>query len=104
MRRNGFELKMQDRYSHFLAADSEVEMEDWVSTLKQALQSATEAVPDKRNGAEPLDFNTGQLLFLRSQKNKQTKKLPNRVLKSELPLADCLFRKEGRPFSCFSWP
>uniref|UniRef100_M4AB29 Dedicator of cytokinesis 11 n=1 Tax=Xiphophorus maculatus TaxID=8083 RepID=M4AB29_XIPMA len=58
MRRNGFELKMQDRYSHFLAADSEVEMEDWVSTLKQALQSATEAVPDKRNGAEPLDFNT----------------------------------------------
>uniref|UniRef100_A0A3B3Z2W1 Dedicator of cytokinesis 11 n=1 Tax=Poecilia mexicana TaxID=48701 RepID=A0A3B3Z2W1_9TELE len=60
MRRNGFELKMQDRYSHFLAADSEAEMEDWVSTLKQALQSASEAVPDKRNGAEPLDFNTGQ--------------------------------------------
>ncbi|XP_016528836.1 dedicator of cytokinesis protein 11 isoform X4 [Poecilia formosa] len=58
MRRNGFELKMQDRYSHFLAADSEAEMEDWVSTLKQALQSASEAVPDKRNGAEPLDFNT----------------------------------------------
>uniref|UniRef100_A0A3P9MZP8 Dedicator of cytokinesis 11 n=1 Tax=Poecilia reticulata TaxID=8081 RepID=A0A3P9MZP8_POERE len=58
MRRNGFELKMQDRYSHFLAADSEAEMEDWVSTLKQALQSAAEAVPDKRNGAEPLDFNT----------------------------------------------
>uniref|UniRef100_A0A3Q2R2B5 Dedicator of cytokinesis 11 n=1 Tax=Fundulus heteroclitus TaxID=8078 RepID=A0A3Q2R2B5_FUNHE len=58
MRRNGFELKMQDRYSHFLAADSEAEMEDWVATLKQALQSGTEAVPDKRNGAEPLDFAT----------------------------------------------
>uniref|UniRef100_A0A4W6D4N4 Dedicator of cytokinesis 11 n=1 Tax=Lates calcarifer TaxID=8187 RepID=A0A4W6D4N4_LATCA len=43
MRRNGFELKMQDRYSHFLAADSEAEMEEWVATLKQALQSSTEA-------------------------------------------------------------
>lgn len=69
MRRNGFELKMQDRYSHFLAADSEAEMEDWVSTLKQALQSAAEAVPDKRNGAEPLDFNTGQLLLHSQKKN-----------------------------------
>uniref|UniRef100_A0A665W925 Dedicator of cytokinesis 11 n=1 Tax=Echeneis naucrates TaxID=173247 RepID=A0A665W925_ECHNA len=54
MRRNGFELKMQDRYSHFLAADSEAEMEEWVTTLKQALQSSTEAGQDRRNGAEPL--------------------------------------------------
>uniref|UniRef100_A0A4W5L6I1 Dedicator of cytokinesis 11 n=1 Tax=Hucho hucho TaxID=62062 RepID=A0A4W5L6I1_9TELE len=38
IRRNAFELKMQERYSHFLAADSEVEMEEWVVTLKQALQ------------------------------------------------------------------
>ncbi|XP_034713258.1 dedicator of cytokinesis protein 11 [Etheostoma cragini] len=55
MRRNGFELKMQDRYSHFLAADSEAEMEEWVMTLKQALQSTTEASQDRRNGAETLD-------------------------------------------------
>uniref|UniRef100_A0A673CDM6 Dedicator of cytokinesis 11 n=1 Tax=Sphaeramia orbicularis TaxID=375764 RepID=A0A673CDM6_9TELE len=55
MRRNGFELKMQDRYSHFLAADSEAEMEDWVATLKQALQSSTEAGQDRRNGTESLD-------------------------------------------------
>ncbi|XP_034532967.1 dedicator of cytokinesis protein 11 isoform X3 [Notolabrus celidotus] len=56
MRRNGFELKMQDRYSHFLAADSEAEMEDWVITLKQALQSSTEtSSQDRRNGAETLD-------------------------------------------------
>ncbi|XP_063043622.1 dedicator of cytokinesis protein 11 isoform X2 [Engraulis encrasicolus] len=47
MKRFGFELRMQDRYSHLLAADSEAEMEDWVSTLKQALQGAGE---DKRNG------------------------------------------------------
>ncbi|KAM4537330.1 dedicator of cytokinesis protein 11 isoform 2-T2 [Odontesthes bonariensis] len=58
MRRNGFELKMQDRYSHFLAADSEAEMEDWVATLKQALQSSTEAGQDKKNGAESLDSAT----------------------------------------------
>ncbi|XP_061816341.2 dedicator of cytokinesis protein 11 isoform X2 [Nerophis lumbriciformis] len=55
MRRNGFELKMQDRYSHFLAADSETEMEDWVATLKQALQSSTEACQERRNGPESLD-------------------------------------------------
>ncbi|CAN9509721.1 unnamed protein product [Ophioblennius macclurei] len=55
MRRNGFELKMQDRYSHFLAADSEAEMEDWVCTLKQALQGASEAGQDRRNGTEALD-------------------------------------------------
>uniref|UniRef100_A0A3P8W7G4 Dedicator of cytokinesis 11 n=1 Tax=Cynoglossus semilaevis TaxID=244447 RepID=A0A3P8W7G4_CYNSE len=55
MRRNGFELKMQDRYSHFLAADSEAEMEDWVLTLKQALLSSTEAGQDRRNGTESLD-------------------------------------------------
>ncbi|XP_028984010.2 dedicator of cytokinesis protein 11 isoform X2 [Betta splendens] len=55
MRRNGFELKMQDRYSHFLAADSEAEMEEWVVTLKQALQSSTDAGQDRRNGAESMD-------------------------------------------------
>uniref|UniRef100_A0A8C7NFH8 Dedicator of cytokinesis 11 n=1 Tax=Oncorhynchus mykiss TaxID=8022 RepID=A0A8C7NFH8_ONCMY len=38
IRRNGFELKMQERFSHFLAADSEEEMEGWVITLKHALQ------------------------------------------------------------------
>lgn len=59
MRRNGFELKMQDRYSHFLAADSEAEMEDWVLTLKQALLSSTEAGQDRRNGTESLDCALG---------------------------------------------
>uniref|UniRef100_A0A673HUD8 Dedicator of cytokinesis protein 11-like n=1 Tax=Sinocyclocheilus rhinocerous TaxID=307959 RepID=A0A673HUD8_9TELE len=35
MKRNGFELKMQEGNSHYLAADSEAEMEEWVNTLKQ---------------------------------------------------------------------
>ncbi|XP_046904810.1 LOW QUALITY PROTEIN: dedicator of cytokinesis protein 11 [Hypomesus transpacificus] len=55
MRRNGFELKMQERYSHFLAADSEAEMEEWVVTLKQALLSSSEAGSDRRNGGDSLD-------------------------------------------------
>ncbi|KAJ8405362.1 hypothetical protein AAFF_G00318350 [Aldrovandia affinis] len=55
MRRNGFELKMQERYSHLLAADSEAEMEEWVATLRQALQSSAEGSQEKRNGADPLD-------------------------------------------------
>lgn len=62
MRRNGFELKMQDRYSHFLAADSEAEMEEWVATIKQALQSSTEASQDRRNGTEMLDCALGESL------------------------------------------
>ena len=59
MRRNGFELKMQERYSHFLAADSEAEMEEWVLTLKQALQSSSEAGQDRRNGGDSLDCVLG---------------------------------------------
>ncbi|XP_036403695.1 dedicator of cytokinesis protein 11 [Megalops cyprinoides] len=55
MRKNAFELKMQERYSHFLAADSEAEMEEWVATLRQALQSSTEGGQERRNGADPLD-------------------------------------------------
>ncbi|XP_076828066.1 dedicator of cytokinesis protein 11 isoform X3 [Brachyhypopomus gauderio] len=52
MRRNGFELKMQERYSHYLVADNEAEMEDWVSTLKLVLQGTAD---ERRNGAEPSD-------------------------------------------------
>lgn len=66
MRRNGFELKMQDRYSHFLAADSEAEMEEWVATVKQALQSSTEASQDRRNGTELLDCALGESLRLKT--------------------------------------
>uniref|UniRef100_A0A673I0Z3 Dedicator of cytokinesis protein 11-like n=1 Tax=Sinocyclocheilus rhinocerous TaxID=307959 RepID=A0A673I0Z3_9TELE len=50
MKRNGFELKMQEGNSHYLAADSEAEMEEWVNTLKQSLLSAMD---DRRNGSEP---------------------------------------------------
>ena len=60
MRRNGFELKMQERYSHFLAADSEAEMEEWVVTLKQALLSSSEAGSDRRNGGDSLDCVLGE--------------------------------------------
>lgn len=60
MRRNGFELKMQERYSHFLAADTDVEMEEWVATLKQALQGSAEASQDRRNGAEAPDCGLGE--------------------------------------------
>uniref|UniRef100_A0A8C2EWV4 Dedicator of cytokinesis 11 n=1 Tax=Cyprinus carpio TaxID=7962 RepID=A0A8C2EWV4_CYPCA len=50
MKRNGFELKMQEGNSHYLAADSEAEMGEWVNTLKQTLLSAMD---DRRNGSEP---------------------------------------------------
>lgn len=51
---------MQDRYSHFLVADTDAEMEEWVATLKQALQGGTEASQDRRNGSEALDCSLGE--------------------------------------------
>lgn len=51
---------MQDRYSHVLVADTDTEMEEWVATLKQALQGSGEASQDRRNGAEALDCGLGE--------------------------------------------
>lgn len=51
MRRFAFELKMQDKSTFLLAADSEAEMEEWISTLNKILHSSFEqAVQEKRNG------------------------------------------------------
>ncbi|XP_051998403.1 dedicator of cytokinesis protein 9-like isoform X2 [Xyrauchen texanus] len=51
VRRFAFELKMQDKSGYVLAADSESEMDDWISTLNRILNSSFElAMQDKRNG------------------------------------------------------
>ncbi|XP_064413718.1 dedicator of cytokinesis protein 9 isoform X1 [Latimeria chalumnae] len=51
VRRFAFELKMQDKSSYLLAADSEQEMEEWIATLNKILQSNFEAaMQEKRNG------------------------------------------------------
>ncbi|XP_020568674.1 dedicator of cytokinesis protein 9 isoform X7 [Oryzias latipes] len=51
VRRFAFELKMQDKSTYLLAADSEVEMEDWMNTLNKILHTSFEiAMQDKRNG------------------------------------------------------
>ncbi|XP_053563795.1 dedicator of cytokinesis protein 9 isoform X2 [Bombina bombina] len=51
VRRFAFELKMQDKSSYLLAADSEAEMDDWISTLNKILQLNFEAaMQEKRNG------------------------------------------------------
>ncbi|XP_075056037.1 dedicator of cytokinesis protein 9 isoform X4 [Mixophyes fleayi] len=51
VRRFAFELKMQDKSSFLLAADSDMEMEDWISTLNKILQLNFEAaIQEKRNG------------------------------------------------------
>uniref|UniRef100_A0A8C5BJJ2 Dedicator of cytokinesis 11 n=1 Tax=Gadus morhua TaxID=8049 RepID=A0A8C5BJJ2_GADMO len=85
MRRNGFELKMQERYSHFLAADSEAEMEEWVATLKQALQSSSEPSQDRRNGGgELLDCALGGLEGLRHHPNKSETDQLNKMNRNEV--------------------
>ncbi|XP_032297914.1 dedicator of cytokinesis protein 9 isoform X17 [Coturnix japonica] len=51
VRRFAFELKMQDKSSYLLAADSELEMEEWINTLNKILQLNFEAaMQEKRNG------------------------------------------------------
>uniref|UniRef100_A0A8C5HF45 Dedicator of cytokinesis protein 9-like n=1 Tax=Gouania willdenowi TaxID=441366 RepID=A0A8C5HF45_GOUWI len=51
VRRFAFELKMQDKSTFLLAADSEGEMEEWISTLNKILHSTFEqAMQEKRNG------------------------------------------------------
>ncbi|XP_039193716.1 dedicator of cytokinesis protein 9 isoform X16 [Crotalus tigris] len=49
VRRFAFELKMQDKSSYLLAADSEAEMEEWITTLNKILQLNFEvAMQEKR--------------------------------------------------------
>ncbi|XP_035264875.1 dedicator of cytokinesis protein 9-like isoform X5 [Anguilla anguilla] len=51
VRRFAFELKMQDKSTYLLAADSESEMEEWISTLNKILHTSFElAMQEKRNG------------------------------------------------------
>ncbi|XP_032878969.1 dedicator of cytokinesis protein 9 isoform X12 [Amblyraja radiata] len=51
IRRYAFELKMQDKSSYLLAADSDLEMEEWIGSLNKILQSTFEAaMQEKRNG------------------------------------------------------
>uniref|UniRef100_A0A669QSS8 Dedicator of cytokinesis 9 n=1 Tax=Phasianus colchicus TaxID=9054 RepID=A0A669QSS8_PHACC len=49
VRRFAFELKMQDKSSYLLAADSELEMEEWINTLNKILQLNFEAAMVSRN-------------------------------------------------------
>uniref|UniRef100_A0A3Q3J9H8 Dedicator of cytokinesis 9 n=1 Tax=Monopterus albus TaxID=43700 RepID=A0A3Q3J9H8_MONAL len=61
VRRFAFELKMQDKSTYLLAADSEGEMEDWISTLNKLLHSSFEiAMQEKRNGEIHDDDDLGR--------------------------------------------
>ncbi|XP_043853663.1 dedicator of cytokinesis protein 9 isoform X14 [Dromiciops gliroides] len=62
VRRFAFELKMQDKSSYLLAADSELEMEEWITTLNKILQLNFEAaMQEKRNGEAHEDDEQSKL-------------------------------------------
>ncbi|XP_040599241.1 dedicator of cytokinesis protein 9 isoform X1 [Mesocricetus auratus] len=62
VRRFAFELKMQDKSSYLLAADSEAEMEEWVAVLNKILQLNFEAaLQEKRNGDSHEDDEQSKL-------------------------------------------
>jgi len=48
MRRYAFELKTIDKYSHYLAAETEQEMEEWLVTLRKIIQSNTESLGQEK--------------------------------------------------------
>ncbi|NXS89335.1 DOC11 protein, partial [Erpornis zantholeuca] len=55
MRRYAFELKTIDKYSHYLAAETEQEMEEWLVTLRKIIQSNTESlVQEKKDAVESM--------------------------------------------------
>lgn len=55
LRRNAFELRMQDKSSHHLAAETEQEMEEWLLTLKKIIQYNTDSlVQEKKYTADPV--------------------------------------------------
>ncbi|XP_076872027.1 LOW QUALITY PROTEIN: dedicator of cytokinesis protein 9 [Brachyhypopomus gauderio] len=61
VRRFAFELKMQDKSSYVLAADSEGEMEDWITTLNRTLHcSAEQVLQERRNGEQHDDDDLGK--------------------------------------------
>ncbi|XP_068107031.1 dedicator of cytokinesis protein 11 isoform X2 [Hyperolius riggenbachi] len=60
LRRNAFELKMQDKSSHHLAAETEQEMEEWLLTLKKIIQYNTDSlVQEKKYTADPIQDDEG---------------------------------------------
>uniref|UniRef100_A0A4W5P3J8 Dedicator of cytokinesis 9 n=1 Tax=Hucho hucho TaxID=62062 RepID=A0A4W5P3J8_9TELE len=70
VRRFAFELKMQDKSTYLLAADSEGEMEDWISTLNKILHSSFEiAMQEKRNG----DIHDGSARDIESKMRNETR-------------------------------
>uniref|UniRef100_A0ABM5EVP8 Dedicator of cytokinesis protein 11 isoform X1 n=1 Tax=Pogona vitticeps TaxID=103695 RepID=A0ABM5EVP8_9SAUR len=55
MRRYAFELKMLEKYSHYLAAESEPEMEEWLVTLRKIIQiNAESLVQEKKEVVESM--------------------------------------------------
>lgn len=64
VRRFAFELKMQDKSSYLLAADSEVEMEEWMATLNKILQLNFEAAMQEKRNGEPHEGKNSLFLLI----------------------------------------
>uniref|UniRef100_A0A7N6F9U0 Dedicator of cytokinesis 9b n=1 Tax=Anabas testudineus TaxID=64144 RepID=A0A7N6F9U0_ANATE len=91
VRRFAFELKMQDKSTFLLAADSEVEMEEWISTLNKILHSSFEqAMQEKRNG----DLHDGVCVCQMRNMQKQTS--PQELFKTTARDIESKMRSEAR--------
>ncbi|XP_048460912.1 dedicator of cytokinesis protein 11 [Rhincodon typus] len=63
MRRYGFELRMQEKCSCHLAAESEQEMEEWITTLRKIIQSNVDSVLSERRNGEPSEAGLDEESF-----------------------------------------
>uniref|UniRef100_A0A8B9TUG0 Dedicator of cytokinesis 11 n=1 Tax=Anas platyrhynchos TaxID=8839 RepID=A0A8B9TUG0_ANAPL len=71
MRRYAFELKTIDKYSHYLAAETEQEMEEWLVTLRKIIQSNTESLVQEKKDTVESAQETDQLNKLSRNDGRQ---------------------------------
>ncbi|GCB72056.1 hypothetical protein scyTo_0001806 [Scyliorhinus torazame] len=80
IRRFAFELKMQDKSSYLLAADSDQEMDEWIGSLNKILQSTFEAAMQEKRNGESLEKTECFICFLlQSAREIETKKNEGRL-------------------------
>lgn len=96
MRRYAFELKTIDKYSHYLAAETEQEMEEWLVTLRKIIQSNTESlVQEKKEAVESVQ---GRFVNKHLPSAQDTGSVPREVctvlnLKQELWLTHSIMQR-----------
>nr|XP_061802809.1 dedicator of cytokinesis protein 9-like [Nerophis lumbriciformis] len=103
VRRFGFELRMQDKSTFLLAAESELEMEEWISTLNKILHSTFEQTMQERHQRDIQDDeDDGRALSGSFQDSFQTTKDSEFKIRSEARLKLITLDPDTQKLDCTS--